>query len=700
MIQQIRDRSTLLMVVIGVGMALFIGGDFFSSGNGPFGNTGETDVLIVDGRAVSNQEFQQRINTQIGSNPAGQNQREQVSNAVWSQLISEFVLGGEYDKLGLNITGDELFARIRAGASQILQQQFTGRDGRVDPNFADQFGRLDGNKVLAAVKQTMSNPDTEGQWLKLEKSLLQERYQAKYNTLIKKGIAITTAEAQAGIKDQGSRVSFSYILKQFDDVDDKSVEVTDADLEKYYNEHKHEAAYVQKQASRGVEYVAFQVNPSVEDIAAIQNELTDLKADFTEEVDDTSFVNENAETAYNIRYYNEGSFPVEIDSLIFSGDTGTVFGPFLNANTYQLAKIIGTKTTPDSANARHIMLRIVDGDTAKTKALADSLLAVINANDNFEELAPQFSQDLSSTPQGGNLDWFSEYTCPVPDKKFIDACFTGPVGQVQIIETAFGIHLVEVIEQTEPKAKKLIAIVDRPLVASSKTKDMVYNQASDFSIANSDVASFRAAGNKLGIRVADRVLETDRNIAGLENSRDLILWAFKSNVGDVADQVFEFGDKFVVAHLKEIREAGTLGLNVESVKQGIRLAVLNEKKAELISTEMNKYSSLKEASSAMGKEVEISENTTFSSYSVSGVGTETVLLGALFNLQVSQLSKPIVDRNGVYLVLVNGITPAAEGNVAVVKQQMTYSTAAQVDYTVANALQNSCEITDNRGKFF
>ncbi len=77
---------------------------------------------------------------------------------------------------------------LEVGASRILQQQFTDRStGQVDGKFADQFGRLDGNKVLAAVKQTMSNPETEGQWLKLEESLMQERYQSKYNTLIKKG---------------------------------------------------------------------------------------------------------------------------------------------------------------------------------------------------------------------------------------------------------------------------------------------------------------------------------------------------------------------------------------------------------------------------------------------------------------------------------------------------------------------------------
>ena len=76
-IQKIRDRSTLLMIVIGVGMALFIGGDFFSSGRGPFSDNGANDILIIDGKTVSNQEFQQKVNEQIGNNPVGQQQRDQ-----------------------------------------------------------------------------------------------------------------------------------------------------------------------------------------------------------------------------------------------------------------------------------------------------------------------------------------------------------------------------------------------------------------------------------------------------------------------------------------------------------------------------------------------------------------------------------------------------------------------------------------------
>jgi peptidyl-prolyl cis-trans isomerase D len=256
------------------------------------------------------------------------------------------------------------------------------------------------------------------------------------------------------------------------------------------------------------------------------------------------------------------------------------------------------------------------------------------------------------------------------------------------------------VDQTEANDKKLIAIVDRPLAASSNTKDIVYNQASEFSIQNDDAAAFRTNGNTLGIRVADRVLETDREIAGLEGSRDLIQWAFKAEVGDISNKVFEFGDKFIVAHLKEIREAGILGLNVESVKQGVRAEVLKEKKAEVISAEMAKYSDLNSAASGLGKAVESASNTTFSTFSVPGIGTETVLLGAIFNLEKGQISTPVADRKGVYMIQINEITPAAEGNVALTKQQMSYSAGAQVDYAVAGALQNSCEIVDNRGKFF
>ncbi len=73
-------------------MALFIGGDFFSSGRGPFSDNGANDILIIDGKTVSNQEFQQKVNEQIGNNPVGQQQRDQVTEAVLNFMISEYVL--------------------------------------------------------------------------------------------------------------------------------------------------------------------------------------------------------------------------------------------------------------------------------------------------------------------------------------------------------------------------------------------------------------------------------------------------------------------------------------------------------------------------------------------------------------------------------------------------------------------------------
>ena len=57
-LEKIRNRSGLLLVVIGVGMFSFLGGDFFSSING--GPSSPTSVGEVDGESVEIQDFEKR----------------------------------------------------------------------------------------------------------------------------------------------------------------------------------------------------------------------------------------------------------------------------------------------------------------------------------------------------------------------------------------------------------------------------------------------------------------------------------------------------------------------------------------------------------------------------------------------------------------------------------------------------------------
>jgi hypothetical protein len=96
----------------------------------------------------------------------------------------------------------------------------------------------------------------------------------------------------------------------------------------------------------------------------------------------------------------------------------------------------------DSVRARHILLDGTDTERASLLARADSIKKVIEQKNNFEDMAFLYGTDGTST-SGGDLGYF---TRGMMVKPFEDACFNGKVGEIQIIETDFGVHLVEVTD--------------------------------------------------------------------------------------------------------------------------------------------------------------------------------------------------------------------------------------------------------------
>ena len=79
--------------------------------------------------------------------------------------------------------------------------------------------------------------------------------------------------------------------------------------------------------------------------------------------------------------------------------------------------------------------------------------------------------------------------------EFNDACFDGKVGEMVIVQTQFGYHLIEVLAQSEKVKKVQLARVVRKITPSNETFDAVFACLFDFSFAF--FSSFLASTNLL-----------------------------------------------------------------------------------------------------------------------------------------------------------------------------------------------------------
>ena len=707
-IGSIRKRSGLLIVMIGVALLLFLLGDLFSGGSSLFT---QQDIVIgnIAGKDINQRDYELRVQETLDKSfgPEGITERakQQVRERVWMEMVTERITFQEYSNLGISVSPEELLDQIQnTTPGSILYQYFSDPNtGQVIEQFRDpQTGGLDSRKVLTTV-QNIINSENAKDWLPIEAAIKEDVKNGKFRNLIGKGLYTTNVEAEKINVEKNATMSFSYVVKEYGSIPDDQIEVTDADYQAYHKNHKNEALFKSEEESRDIKFVSFNLQASQEDLAEIEGEMNSLKALFVNDTNDTAFILENAESDLEdlVRYFTTEELMPELKDTIQNSEIGSVFGPISNGEVMQIIKLSNIDMAPDSVQASHILIKVEDGDTTKlsaARAKLDSLKSVALAKKNFAELAEEFSDDLGSAENGGELDWFTRGRMVA---EFEEASFTSKKGDMPIVETQFGVHLIYITDQTAAQPRYLLSSVDMLIEPSKYTANSVYSAASKFSVENKSIEKFEA-NKEYQIAPAEGLRAVDPGIAAIgPNAKEILRWVFEegSEVGSVSTP-FELDDKIVVVALTNIREKGTV--SIESAKPFMLPEILNQKKADKFIAEFGNYSTLEEASSNLKKDIQKVASARFEDNNLSGgLGNEPKLLGAVSALESGAVSKFIVGNRGVFVARLDGTTKAAEGaDLTQVKTIKNNNYSSRADRKAQEALQKAVGVEDNRGRYY
>jgi peptidyl-prolyl cis-trans isomerase D len=188
----------------------------------------------------------------------------------------------------------------------------------------------------------------------------------------------------------------------------------------------------------------------------------------------------------------------------------------------------------------------------------------------------------------------------------------------------------------------------------------------------------------------------------MENSRELVRWAYNAEKGDVS-KVFELGSKYVVAILVSIKEKGTLPL--DEVKEQVEIEAKKVKKAEQMMAKleagMKGCTMLDQVADKTKLVVEPANGQNFGNPSLPSAGREPQLYGRITSLKKGALYGPFKGENGVYVVQLDEKVPAPEiKELKPIVDQLTPSLAGRVDYAMFEALKEKSDIKDNRINFY
>ncbi|MBS9774895.1 MAG: peptidylprolyl isomerase, partial [Tenacibaculum sp.] len=580
------------------------------------------------------------------------------------------------------------------------------------------FDKAKFKEYLAKIKA--DNGDEWKMWQNYMSSLKQNLQVSTYTNLVKAGLNSSINEGKIQYFNEYTRVDADFVYVPYSSVKDDLITVTKNDVQNYINSHKDD---FQVEASRDIEYVKFEIKPSQEDKAKIKTEVANLLND-KEEYSSVTKGKITVKGLKNTTEYNKflqdnnsdlaldtnAKFKSQIAKVIagdiFAGEKGDVFGPYEDKGYYKISKITSTLRLPDSVEASHILIPYKGSLRASTdiarnkkeaKKLADSLLLVVKKNvSKFPDLAKEFSSDKGSSNKGGKYEWFG-YNMMTP--AFRDFCFENKKGDIDVVETPFGYHVIKIDGQKNFQKAVKLATFARKIEASEVTENEIYQNSETFALELSKGKKLDklAKENNLSYLPVQGLKYLDENIPSLGNERQIVLWAFgKDNkVGD--SKRFDVNGGYVVAVLTGKTEKGLMP--VEKAMAKVRPILTKEKKASIIEGKMN-GSTLQDIAKATNERVRSESGVSLGTPAISGVGREPKVAGAMINAPKNKVINKVVGDKGVFAFKVTNKTfPKELPNYNTYKSRIATQREGQT-YKIYDAIKKSSDIENNMGYFY
>ena len=702
-LQFLREKAGVLVAgLIGFSLFLFVVSDFFGKGRGQrLKQKKYYEIGQIGGEYISYQDYELKLQNLLeiyklsGRTNIDEATNESLREQTWQQMVREKILDPQYKKLGLGVSTEEVDELVLGNnPHQIVQQLFTDQ----------KTGTFNKSMLVNFLKQTEVDETAKKYWLFFENEIINDRTNTKYNTLVSKGLFVTSKQAEFDKSLTANTVDFSYILKNYASVPDSSIRIHESDLEAYYAKHKEN---YKRTALRDIEYVTFDVIPSEDDIKQTEQWINRTKDDFSTAMDPIELINLSSDTRYTGSFVPFSSVPDNLKEWAKKEDLKNVFGPYIENGVYKLAKLIAVGDRPDSIHVRHILLST--GNTRSidvAKHLADSLIKLIKSGTPFETLAMANSDDQGSAKIGGDLGWFTEGKMVLP---FNNACFTGKKGEIKTAETTFGIHIIEILAQSKEIRKYNIGYIDRKFTPGSLTNQKAYSEASQFAGTNDTYEKFikTITEKKLNKRVSNSIGPQQKTLPGLDNPRTLIMALFQAEKGKIIldnsqQAVFQIGEKYVVAYCTKVQEDGIAPQ--KDVENDIKFAIMKDKKAEFIASEFKKNmgsgKTIEDIGRTMALTVQEATKINFRSYTVAGAGTEPALIAAASVAKQGVIEGPVKGDNGVFLLVANNITTTPGEDVKLLQNRLKTTFQMRGTYEAYDALRRSANIIDKRYKFY
>ncbi len=359
-----RHASWIILVIAAIFiLSMAIGGISSIFVKNPYKHLG-----VIAKRNISFDEYREMLRNAY-ANYAQQNPdteiddkvSQQLNDQTWNQLVQQILFDKEIKKRHIKITDEEVIEKLKNPSEDITGLADLQTDGKFDYEKYEQL--LLDNPNFAAYM--------EG---RIRSSLPYEKLYAD----VKAEVVVTEEEVKEQYIKDNDKADANIIF--FDPNKIKEVEITDEDLQAWYDENKEE---YKKGPARKYKYVNIKLEASEADKAVVKTKIDSLyklviEGENFEDMARQYSQDSSAPKGGDLGYFGEGRMVSEFNDAAFALKVGEISAPVQTQYGWHIIKCTGKKNDENGnpqIKASHILLKFEPSEETKQNiaVLADDL---------------------------------------------------------------------------------------------------------------------------------------------------------------------------------------------------------------------------------------------------------------------------------------------------------------------------------------
>ena len=499
MMKQMRENTKVILwiVVVAFVVTIFaVWGLDLRGGGGP--NPSQYNIIgKVNGTPISRNQYQsmyEQLASQMRqAQPEGNlsyAQQEMIHEQSWENLVTGILTSQEIEKLGIEVTDEEVVSFLMTSPPPEIQQYFLDEEGKFD---------------FAAYQSALQNPEAD--WTAVE-ALARDRIpMIKLNAYLTAQIHVSPDEVRSVFEEENTVVTAEYVQFPFSAEDISDYKPSDEEIQQYYDDNPDDFRRGERAV---VDYIQIPIEPTAYDLDGLMytaNTLSDQIAageDFAEMArvySQAPTASVGGETGFITAAQRDG----EVMTRVAIMNVDQVTEPIQTKDGVYLVKLLDKKEEDgDTAyNIREIFLELAAG-----RETLDSLIALARG---VRELAQEKGLAKAAADSGltvASTEAFQK-DFPIPGMGFVPSvnrfAFNNDPGAISnVISDENNYYIVRVAKRLPASVQPLdeVKTIIEERLKYERQKSMALRKAQGFHLkVKTSPVSLAEAAEDYGIEV-------------------------------------------------------------------------------------------------------------------------------------------------------------------------------------------------------